>query len=133
MALGLGLISRNEPAEHSIVLDKGRQSSPLPDAPKIEVASSVAAVLDDLHAEYRVLAEETSTTARELADALPTPNTAPWDTGFSASASPANTDLENSRGTPPGAVSLIGRSFGNQIGQAMDFLRLAVPDEVPRG
>src|SRR6185436_15683270 len=96
----------------------------------IEVASSVAAVLNDLHAGYQELAEETSATARELADALPATPSSPW-----VDLSPTNTTETNPDNTrdSPGAVSVISRSFGSQIGQAMDFLRVAVPDSVPRG
>jgi hypothetical protein len=35
--------------------------------------------------------------------------------------------------SPPRAVTNIGRSFGAQIGQAMDFLWTAIPEPVPRG
>lgn len=131
VALGFGMASRPS-GDSKIARDTGRPQAPVIDSTPIEVASSVAAVLDDLHAEYQELAAETSATARGLADALPATPSAAWiDGGFSATTSEANRD--NTREGPPGAVSVIGRSFGSQIGQAMDFLRVAVPDAVPRG
>lgn len=126
--LGLGLVM--PPAGDSVSLKQSPES--LPSEPPLEVASSVAAVLDDLQAGYRELAAETSATARELADALPPATSPTWETGFSTTARMADADSGATIDAPPGAVSLLGRSFGNQIGQAMDFLRGAVPDEVPR-
>lgn len=96
----------------------------------VEVASSVAAVLEDLRSEYRDLAAETTATARDLAVALPVAPVAPW-----MESSPANSPSEavESGIVGEGPVSVIGRSIGIQIGQAMDFLRVAVPQEIPRG
>lgn len=104
-----------------------------------EVASSVVAVFQDLRSEYRELAAETSATARDFAVVLPVPSNAPWaEMGLAdPTTKPVDTtdsspdeNIGNQR--PPGAVTVLGRSIGSQISQAMDFLWVAVPDDIPR-
>ncbi len=101
---------------------------------QIGVASSVAAVLDDLRAEYQELAAETSATARDFAVALPPAPLSPWPDS-QPKATTQSTGVSEDAGVQPsaGTVSALGRSIGTQISQAMDFLRVAVPENVPRG
>ena len=114
-------------------------------ATSTEVAASVDAVLNDLRTGYRELAAETSATAREFAVVLPASPATSWvDVGLSdvgskpgmVSKPDTSTDpqMENADvQAPQGTASVIGRSIGTQIGQAMDFLWVAVPGDVPRG
>lgn len=102
----------------------------------VGVASSVVAVLEDLRLEYDVIAEETRASARELAVAIPAPSVSPWGELMLPESPPVNAvDRQRPDIASPsqGAVSMIGLSIGSQIGEAMDFLRVAVPDGVPRG
>jgi hypothetical protein len=106
----------------------------------VEVASSVAAVFNDLRAEYRGLAEETSATAQEFAIVLPGTRVVGWADPRILDTSPKPVESIETTGAtkvaaaaPQGAVTVIGRSIGTQIGQAMDFLRVAVPESIPRG
>ena len=101
----------------------------------VGVASSMVAVLEDLRTEYREIAEETRASAREFAETIPSSNVSPW-TEFILPEVPGNqvTTIQQPVDTPPrGAVSVISRSIGSQIGEAMDFLWVAVPDGVPKG
>jgi len=136
VVVGLGLSARNEPGRSNLAQRENRAGLPIDKgAPPVEVASSVAAVLDDLRSEYRVLAAETTATARELAVVLPSP-VAPWkDSSLTDPIMKPISDKVDNRDTQPvqGGVTVIGRSFGSQIGQAMDFLWTAVPESVPRG
>lgn len=101
---------------------------------QLGVASSVAAVLDDLRAEYQELAAETSATARDFAVSLPPAQLRPWpDSTPNATTEPTRGPDEVGVQAPAGTVSALGRSIGTQISQAMDFLRVAVPEGVPRG
>lgn len=102
-----------------------RASAPL------EVASSMAAVFDDLRTEYRGLADETSATARDLAITMPsTASVVPW---VDANPLAGSTSTNDETSASPHAVTALGNSIGTQISQAMDFLWTSVPDEVPRG
>lgn len=103
---------------------------PVVAGPPVEVAKSVAAVFEDLRAEYRELAAETNATAREFAAVLPPNVTTSWMSN--APAVELDSPAERSA-PPPGAVTEIGRSVGNRIGQAIDFLWVAIPETVPRG
>ncbi len=101
----------------------------------VGVASSMVAVLEDLRTEYREIAEETRASAREFAVTIPSPNVSPW-AEFVLPEVPGTqvTTVQQPVDTPPrGAVSVISRSIGSQIGEAMDFLWVAVPDGVPKG
>ena len=104
-----------------------------------EVTSSVVAVFQDLKSEYRELAAETSATARDFAIVIPVPSNAAWsDMGLAdPTTRPVDTtdsspDESTGNQRPPGAVTALGRSIGSQISQAMDFLWVAVPDDIPR-
>jgi hypothetical protein len=104
-------------------------------AEPIEVASSVAAVLDDFRTEYRDMAAETSATARDLAGVIPVASVSTWSPAGFADPLPgavSSNDLPE-QSKSPGAVTEIGRSIGTQLVQAIDFLRVAVPDDVPAG
>lgn len=101
----------------------------------VGVASSMVAVLEDLRTEYREIAEETRASAREFAVTIPSPNVSPW-AEFVLPEVPGTqiTTVQQPADTPPqGAVSVISRSISSQIGEAMDFLWVAVPDGVPKG
>jgi hypothetical protein len=114
----------------------GRTASAQSNAPSVDVAESVVAVIDDLRGEYRELAEVTRETARDLVSVLPPTSPAAWMEEV-ASPGTAPATATGTDGLPedqsPGAVSQIGRSIGDQIGQAIDFLRVAVPTTVPQG
>lgn len=138
LTIGLGTGFRAGPTSQRLTQARGidvRSSDSGPVEPsQIGVASSVAAVLDDLRAEYQELAAETSATARDFAVALPPAPLRPWPD------LPPKETTEPTRGSDDvgvqgssGAVSALGRSIGTQISQAMDFLRVAVPENVPRG
>ncbi len=141
--LGFGMATHPGSGDRSLARREGRPSTntggltpprseengPSTKQSSLEVASSVAAVLDDLRMEYRELAAETSATAREFAVVLPSTPVAPW--GIENNGDRGSENVANN--LPPGAVSVIGRSIGTQISQAMDFLWVAVPDSVPRG
>ncbi len=101
----------------------------------VGVASSMVAVFEDLRTEYREIAEETRASAREFAVTIPSPSVSPW-TEFvlpEVPETPVRTVQQPVDTTPQGAVSVISRSIGSQIGEAMDFLWVAVPDGVPKG
>lgn len=131
LVLGLGMTGPTSPSGLAPMVAIRTSES-------VEVASSVAAVLQDLKSGYRELAEETTATAREFAVALPAPSSAPWtEIGLVEpvvkSVDTVDQANEHHADIPPGAITLLGRSIGSQIGQAMDFLRVAVPEDVPRG
>ena len=92
-------------------------------AAPVEVSESVVALLADLKAEYRGLADETRATAQDFAAALPQPMSWP------------NVPLPGGEmeDASPQPVSEIGRSIGDQIGQAIGFLWQAVPGDDPSG
>ena len=142
--LGIGMATRSGPIDRGLARQQiGHPTRmiqpPVPVSDPVEVASTMAAVLNDLRTGYRELAAETSATAREFAVVLPETPAAPWaELGLSDTGSKTVGSTDHSSGNaadkaPPGTVSVIGRSIGTQIGQAMDFLRVAVPESVPRG
>ncbi len=142
--LGIGMATRSASIDRNLARHQSGHPTrmiqpPVHTSAPIEVASSMAAVLNDLRTEYRELAAETSATAREFAVVLPEAPAAPWaELGLSDMGSKTVGSTDHSAGNavdkaPPGAVSVIGRSIGTQIGQAMDFLWVAVPESVPRG
>ena len=130
--VGVGLLSQQ--GSRQLALDPSREH--LTEAATVEVATSVVAVINDLRAEYRDLAAETSASARDFAAVLPPGGAAVWNSNErlrrESEQAPAMTNAID-RASSTGAVSSIGRSFGDQIGQAMDFLWAAVPETVPRG
>ena len=95
----------------------------LADAAPVEVSESVVALLADLKAEYRGLADETKATAQDFVAVLPQPVTWPNSTL-------PGTGNEEASSQP---VSEIGRSIGDQIGQAIGFLWQSVPSGDPSG
>ena len=113
-----------------------RNASVLSPQPSLDVAESVVAVFDDLRGEYRELAEVTKATARDIAVVLPPTSPVSWMED-AASAGIVRSTTIGAEGlgdaSSPGAVSQIGRSIGDQIGQAIEFLRVAVPASVPQG
>lgn len=132
--LGIGVSLRSGSIDRSLADKQHDRPSPIVepslDAP-VEVASSMAAVFDDLRTEYRGLAADTTATARELAVVIPTSPAMAWgDMGMSNIAS--NLAVPDEPQASEG-VTAIGRSIGTQITQAMDFLWTTVPPEVPRG
>lgn len=144
MVLGFGMTTRQSPPDRNLA--HAPASSPatsvheVRERDSVEVASSVAAVFNDLRAEYRGFAEETSATAQEFAIVLPGTPVAPWADPRIFDTNPKMAESTEIPGAtkvvaaaPQGAVTVIGRSIGTQIGQAMDFLRIAVPENIPRG
>ena len=132
--LGIGVSLRSDSIDRSLAQKVYDRPAPIIedslDAP-VEVASSMAAVFDDLRTEYQELAADTTATARELAVVIPTSPAIPWgDMGMSNIA--ANLAVPDEP-QASGGVTAIGRSIGTQITQAMDFLWTTVPPEVPRG
>lgn len=99
------------------------EQTPVVAALPAEVSQSVTALLTDLNTEYRGLAAETSATARDIAAVLPSPILWPDP----VSTTPAEEEPSPSTGT------VIGRSIGDQIGQAIGFLWQTVPGELPSG
>ncbi len=99
------------------------EHTPLVQAVPVGVSESVVALLADLKAEYRGLADETKATAQDFAAVLP--QTVTWPNS-------ALPDAENDD-TPPQPVSELGRSIGDQIGQAIGFLWQSVPSGDPSG
>lgn len=136
VGLGTGLRSRTTQQSLTRVQNVDAHSSDVRpiESSQMGVASSVAAVLDDLRAEYQELAAETSATARDFAVALPPAPLSTWPDS-QPKATTETTGVPEDTGVQPssGTVSALGRSIGTQISQAMDFLRVAVPDNVPRG
>ena len=131
-AIGFGLTGKD--VSQQIALTPAHQPNVEPGP--VEVAPSVAAVFDDLRAEYHELAAETKATARDFAAALP-PNVASvWKPdgrlipGSEGELNPSNVA---DRTTASRSASNIGRSFSEQVGQAIDFLWIAAPNSVPRG
>lgn len=128
-AIGLGIVGHESPPHVA------RSSHTIESPRHVDVGPSVAEAIEDLKAEYQELAEETRATARDLAGVIP-PHviTTVWATSPILSvepnpaAQPNATDINSAN-----AVSSIGRSFSDQIGQAFGFLRVAVPESVPRG
>ena len=142
--LGIGMATRSGPIDRSLARHQSGHPTRMIQPPvhvsdPVEVASTMAAVLNDLRTGYRELAAETSAIAREFAVVLPETPAVPWaELGLSDTGSKTVGSTDHSSGNvvdmaPPGAVSVIGRSIGTQIGQAMDFLWVAVPESVPRG
>ena len=131
--LGFGMSTIPGSGNRTLALRQGGSPTPQPSdisrQSSVEVVSSVAAVLDDLRTEYRELAAETRATAREFAVVIPPSPVVPWVNEHNSDRAPENI----ADAVPAGAVSVIGRSIGTQIGQAMDFLWVTVPDTVPRG
>jgi len=95
----------------------------LTNAASVEVSESVVALLADLKADYRGLADETRATAQDFAAVLP--QSVVWP----------NPVLTNGNGDEPPSASAseIGRSIGDQIGQAIGFLWQSVPRGDPSG
>ena len=95
----------------------------LANAVPVEVSESVVALLADLKAEYRGLADETTATAQDFVAVLP--QSVAWP----------NPMLTNGSGDEPPSASAseIGRSIGDQIGQAIGFLWQSVPSAEPSG
>ena len=113
--------SGNDRNDRSIALTNN--SATLTNAAPAEVSESVVALLADLKAEYRGLADETTATARDLVAVLPQSVTWP------------NPVLTNGDGDERSSApaSEIGRSIGDQIGQAIGFLWQSVPSGDPSG
>ena len=121
-AIRSGNDGRDRPMAHS-PLAQSNNPTTLANAAPVEVSESVVALLADLKAEYRGLAEETNATARDLVAVLP--QTVAWP----------NPVLTNGDGDEPSSVPAaeIGRSIGDQIGQAIGFLWQSVPSGEPSG
>lgn len=132
IGVGIGL----RPDSNDPTLAQNGNPPPLRSGPDrgapVEVATSMAAVLDDLTTEYRGLAADTTATARELAVVIPTAPAIPWGdlsvSNIASKSTVVDQDPESATG-----VTEIGRTIGTQITQAMDFLWTSVPAEVPRG
>ena len=96
---------------------------------EVGVSESVVAVLTDLKAEYQELANETTATARDFAAVMP------QSVAWPRAVLPVREGLLANDGTEaapqPGAE--LGRSIGDQIGQAIGFLWETVPNRVPSG
>ena len=96
---------------------------------EVGVSESVVAVLTDLKAEYQELANETTATARDFAAVMP------QSVAWPRTVLPVGEGLLANDGTEaapqPGAE--LGRSIGDQIGQAIGFLWETVPNRVPSG
>lgn len=96
---------------------------------EVGVSESVVAVLTDLKAEYQELANETTATARDFAAVMP------QSVAWPRAVLPVREGLLANDGTEaapqPGAE--LGRSIGDQIGQAISFLWETVPNRVPSG
>ena len=101
----------------------------------VEVAQSVVALLADLQVEYRGISDETKATAADLVAVLPQPLT--WaDSKFPAKLFGSASDQSFPLATvgPGGADEIdVGRSIGNKIGEAIDFLWQSVPGSMPSG
>jgi hypothetical protein len=93
------------------------------------VSESVVAVLADLKAEYQELANETSATARDLVSVMPVPIS--W--GSPMTPSSGTTELDRSNDNDSSSTFELGRSIGDQIGQAVGFLWETVPSRDPAG
>lgn len=113
---------RDRPMAHAPVA-LSNNSTTLANAAPVEVSDSVVALLADLKAEYRGLADETKATAQDFVAVLPQP------VAWPNSALPG-TGNEEASSQP---VSEIGRSIGDQIGQAIGFLWQSVPSGDPSG
>lgn len=116
-AVRSGNVGHDRPAALS------KSSSTPTNAVPVEVSESVVALLADLKAEYRGIADETTATARDLASVLPQSMT--WPAPVLT-----NGDADESTSAP---ASEIGRSIGDQIGQAIGFLWQSVPSGEPSG
>lgn len=132
--LGIGVSLRSGSIDRSLAQKEHDRPAPVVehslDAPA-EVASSMAAVFDDLRMEYQGLAADTTATARELAVVIPTSAAIPW--GDMTMSNITSNLAVHDEPQASGGVTAIGRSIGTQITQAMDFLWTTVPPEVPRG
>ena len=117
-----GDVGRDRPLAHAPVA-RSDDSTTLANGAPVEVSESVVALLADLKAEYRGLADETTATARDLVAVLPQP--VAWPTAALTSG-----DGDQPPSTP---ASDIGRSIGDQIGQAIGFLWHSVPSGEPSG
>ena len=96
---------------------------------EVQVSESVVAVLADLKAEYQELANETTATARDFAAVMPQSVAWPVAVLPVRDARPAD-DAAN---PVPQPSADLGRSIGDQIGQAIGFLWESVPSRVPSG
>jgi hypothetical protein len=143
MVLGLGVATRPGSVDRRLSLRNGGDPVrlthlPVPTSDAIEVASSMEEVLNDLRTGYQELAAETTATAREFAVTIPAAPVVSWgeaglpNVGLKA-VDPNGPPSGNADAAARGAVTEIGRSIGTQIGQAMDFLWVAVPESLPRG
>lgn len=96
---------------------------------EVEVSESVVAVLADLKAEYQELANETAAAARDFASVIPQSVAWPGTVSPARDSLPANEGADTA--VQPGVE--LGRSIGDQIGQAIGFLWETVPGRVPSG
>ena len=121
-AIRSGDVERDRLIAHAPVAQSNDHTT-LANAVPVEVSESVVALLADLKAEYRGLADETTATAQDFVAVLP--QSVAWP----------NPMLTNGSGDePPSApASEIGRSIGDQIGQAIGFLWQSVPSGEPSG
>ena len=140
--IAVGIIHQSTPDDHNVAQNDRRKQNQREPEPAdsgsdrtIAVASSVVAVLEDLRTEYQEIAEETRASARDFAVAIPSTPVTPWTELLLPDVASADPPPVQSPASAPsqGAVSVISRSIGSQIGEAMDFLWVAVPDGVPKG
>lgn len=117
-----GDVGRDRPMARALIVPSNGPAT-LANAAPVEVSESVVALLADLRAEYRGLADETSATARDLAAVLP--QSVAWP----------HPGLTGGSSDEPSSApaSEIGRSIGDQIGQAIGFLWQSVPGGEPSG
>ena len=121
-AVRSGNVGRDRQMAHAPVAQTNN-STTLANAAPVEVSESVVALLADLKAEYRGLADETKATAQDFVAVLPQSVTWP-NSGLSG------TEINEASPQP---VAEIGRSIGDQIGQAIGFLWQSVPSGDPSG
>ncbi len=89
----------------------------------LDVSQTLTAVLSDIRSEYRDMASETTSVARDLVNALPQHVIIPF---------PASRD-EVELTPSSGDVVRIWRPISSQVESALGFLWQAVPSEVPAG
>ena len=101
------------------------EKSATPTAPPtpLDVSQTLTAVLSDIRSEYREMASETTSVARDLVNALPQHVTVPF---------PASRDEVELTPTS-GDVVRIWRPISSPVESALGFLWQAVPSEVPAG
>ena len=95
---------------------------PIASAP-LDVSQTLTAVFSDIRSEYREMASETTSVARDLVNVFPQHVTVPFQ---------ANHDEVELRPTS-GDVVRIWRPISSQVESALGFLWQAVPSEVPAG